>query len=1044
MEKTLVLGRAGAGKTRLVMEEIARRVRAGTDAGALLLVPTYGRGEHLKRALLSLLEGEEPVLPDRSIVTFTSLAERVLGGTAINALATPGARDHRLRRALAAVDAPVFRKVAGFAGFRERFLGLVKEVKEAGLGAEETERALEDLLAATEGSAARARLEGFVEVFRSYGGILAGDRLMDHEDFQRNLLEQLRAKEEGKGAAGALRNLDVLLVDGFTNFTALQLEVVDLLAERSAEAVVTLPDDPDRPDLCLPCRDTRERFLAGGWRPRRLGEPRRFAAGDLRRVEATIFDDAVPEPAPADGSVLLLRCADPADEADRVARRAALWIRRDGWRPEEILLVWRSLSGVRPLLEEAFARHGVPLRVFVPRPLAPEPVVRAAADLLRLALGAGDGEGALRAARSGYVRGTDPAEGDRLAAELERRGVPGEAAAVLAAAGELGLERTAALLHSLLPADPAAAARPRAPRALALEALSSFDAKTRLLPEWERERHDEGRAAVEASALSALGDLVSEVARGMAREGAASLAPAAFLAAVEEALGRAAFQPLDRRLHAVNAVDVVEARQWEARGVVVGGLLEKRFPRAPREDLFLRDRERRRANEAGGLRFAERLRAREEERLYFHVACTRARERLVLSWPAAGAGGERLLPSSFLDEVLRLWPADALPVSESRLSDPAPLACEVLSTGDLLRGALVRVAAPVVPGSEGERGARGAGALVFLLAARGMGGRLAAVARAASLAAAPVAALRGRRLRARFLRPFRTSASALSDLHQCAYKHFASRLLGLRSPERDAEEGLDPLRLGTLVHGTLEEWLKGGRRRDPGAIFDERLAATAAGARPGLGDRATAVRAREAVAAFARAEGVRIDRRLYVPSLFEHPFGMVPGGTPALRFAAGRRRVEVRGVFDRVDLAPGEGPAVIVDYKMRWKEEPYDGDRHEEALAGKDPQVPLYWLALRDALGREPAGVEIAEVGTLAITGLRAASADGGVAPDGAVVLDAAGDDGLRARLEEMLAGAVGALGRGEIPARPVDEDRCGAGACDFADLCRYEKWRRG
>ena len=637
MEKTLVLGRAGAGKTRLVMEEIARRVRAGTDAGALLLVPTYGRGEHLKRALLSLLEGEEPVLPDRSIVTFTSLAERVLGGTAINALATPGARDHRLRRALAAVDAPVFRKVAGFAGFRERFLGLVKEVKEAGLGAEETERALEDLLAATEGSAARARLEGFVEVFRSYGGILAGDRLMDHEDFQRNLLEQLRAKEEGKGAAGALRNLDVLLVDGFTNFTALQLEVVDLLAERSAEAVVTLPDDPDRPDLCLPCRDTRERFLAGGWRPRRLGEPRRFAAGDLRRVEATIFDDAVPEPAPADGSVLLLRCADPADEADRVARRAALWIRRDGWRPEEILLVWRSLSGVRPLLEEAFARHGVPLRVFVPRPLAPEPVVRAAADLLRLALGAGDGEGALRAARSGYVRGTDPAEGDRLAAELERRGVPGEAAAVLAAAGELGLERTAALLHSLLPADPAAAARPRAPRALALEALSSFDAKTRLLPEWERERHDEGRAAVEASALSALGDLVSEVARGMAREGAASLAPAAFLAAVEEALGRAAFQPLDRRLHAVNAVDVVEARQWEARGVVVGGLLEKRFPRAPREDLFLRDRERRRANEAGGLRFAERLRAREEERLYFHVACTRARERLVLSWPGAAA-----------------------------------------------------------------------------------------------------------------------------------------------------------------------------------------------------------------------------------------------------------------------------------------------------------------------------------------------------------------------------------------------------------------------
>ena len=37
--------------------------------------------------------------------------------------------------------------------------------------------------------------------------------------------------------------------------------------------------------------------------------------------------------------------------------------------------------------------------------------------------------------------------------------------------------------------------------------------------------------------------------------------------------------------------------------------------------------------------------------------------------------------------------------------------------------------------------------------------------------------------------------------------------------------------------------------------------------------------------------------------------------------------------------------------------------------------------------------------------------------------------------------GAVASLARGAVPARPSDPDRCGSGNCDFADLCRYEKW---
>ena len=215
MAKRLILGRAGTGKTRFALDEVARRIRDGTDAEALLLVPTYGRGEHLKRSLLQFLGDGDRGFLDRSIVTFTSLAERVLGGTAINALASPGARDHRLRRALASVPAPVFDRVREFAGFRERFLALVKEVKEAGLGPEETAAALEALAAATEGGAARARLRGFAAVFADYARRLREEGLVDHEDFQRGLLEALR---EERGLPRALSGIRWFGVDGFTNF----------------------------------------------------------------------------------------------------------------------------------------------------------------------------------------------------------------------------------------------------------------------------------------------------------------------------------------------------------------------------------------------------------------------------------------------------------------------------------------------------------------------------------------------------------------------------------------------------------------------------------------------------------------------------------------------------------------------------------------------------------------------------------------------------------------------------------------------------------
>jgi ATP-dependent helicase/nuclease subunit B len=1047
VSKTLLLGRAGSGKTRRLLEAVAERVRAGTDDRAVLLVPTYGRAEHVKRALLGLLGEGTPGFLDRSVVTFTSLAERVLGGTAIAALVSPGTRDHLVRAALERARVPVFARVAAFPGFRARFLALVKEVKEAGLEAEAAQEALEALAEGAAGDASRTRIRGFAAVFGEYTAALRARGLVDHEDFQRELLRRLR--ESGDALPGSLARLEWLGVDGFHNFTRLQLDIVELLAERVPTAALTLPFDRARPELFAPSEETRVHLQGKGWRPEVLSGVRRAdeSAGDLRRLEATLFDEVAPDAAPADGSVRLLRCADPADEADRVARTAALWIRRDGLRPYDVLLVWRSLAAARSLLEEAFRRHGVPLRVFAPRPLAAEPLVRAALDLLRLRVGLADGETALRVLRSGRTVGTDLSEGDRLAEAVAERGVPDDGPSLRALAEETKCGAAAALLARLLPTDAEAAAAPRSPDLLAAEALADLAVPGLLEPAWLRRGRgavasiDTAEASVEAAALAALAGLVTETARSFRREAVdAPVARRAFHAALEEAVARGTFAPPDRRLHAVNAVDVEEARQWEARAVIVGGLLERQFPRAPREDLLLRDADRERANRVGeggkGLRFSLGLRSREGERLLFYVAATRARERLVLSWPAAGPAGERLLPSSFLEEVERLWPKD-VPVLETRASIAMPFEGEELSRGDLLRPALLRATEP-----RAAVRSREAGAILDVLAGRGRNRLGPRIAEAALLSVGPVAALRRRRLRAGIASPFVTSASALSSHFQCRYLHFANHVLHLRSPSRDVEEGLDPLRLGTVVHAALEHWFAGGRKGDPATLFDEALAEAARGIRPGLDDHALALRARESVAAFARSEGARVDARPFQPRWQEHGFGMgEKGGAPALRLLVDRRRILVRGRFDRVDVAP-DGTAVAVDYKMRAKEKPFDERALAKAEEGVDPQVLIYWLALRDALGLVPVGVELADVATGNVTGIRAEGAPESVAPSGkSVVRDAAGIAAMEEKVRAAAGRAATSLARGEISARPEDPRRCGSGFCDFADLCRHEKW---
>ena len=108
------------------------------------------------------------------------------------------------------------------------------------------------------------------------------------------------------------------------------------------------------------------------------------------------------------------------------------------------------------------------------------------------------------------------------------------------------------------------------------------------------------------------------------------------------------------------------ARHLPAEHVFLLGLGERSFPRlTPNEPIF--DEQERQAFKAAGLDFPcldDRL---PDEMLLFYSLVTRARRRLVLSYPAVDERGQALLPSSFLTAVLDCFEPGTIPVKRKQM-----------------------------------------------------------------------------------------------------------------------------------------------------------------------------------------------------------------------------------------------------------------------------------------------------------------------------------------------------------------------------------------
>lgn len=345
----IITGRAGAGKTAKIMEQI----RADVDAarpGRVLLVPE--QYSHEAERELARVAGPSLALY-AEVLSFTGIARRVeaeLGPGGRRAL-TPGGRLLCMALALEGV----YSQLHVYARARrspEAQLELLSAVDEL-TAAEVTSAELMEAAEKTPGALGE-KLRDLALIMAAFSAAVGAEHT-DSSDRLTLLAERLPYSAFAESGA--------VYIDGFTDFTAQERRIICELMRRADVTICLTLDsleygselfDLSRNTARALMRFAREEGIAV--ETERLESAARTPmdklAENLLAYPARVFD--------AEGRIALYTAQQPVDECEFAAAQA-LRLARSGCRWRDIAIAVRSFEDYRGALSAAFARYGVPL-----------------------------------------------------------------------------------------------------------------------------------------------------------------------------------------------------------------------------------------------------------------------------------------------------------------------------------------------------------------------------------------------------------------------------------------------------------------------------------------------------------------------------------------------------------------------------------------------------------------------------------------------------------------------------------------------------------
>ena len=965
----LLCGPAGSGKSTEALGRYAEQVSLDGDDSALLILPTAAVAQRVTANLL----GTEalPGLVDPRIFTFPQLAQIILDANRECATEITGAAQRLIIREVVehlseAGHLPELAEVSRLPGFTIALSELMSDLKR---GAVEPRQFCAALQEAGLNRPWHRELGG---LYCAYQWMLICLRTFDEEGlfwWARGVLS--------RGGHRPLERVKLMVVDGFSDFTTTQLQMLRELREIIPQTVLTLDfvEGDERESLGDWARDTRRRVEA------HLGQgtlvPLRppVETGPLGHLRTGLF--APPgglSPVPAEGKLHILTCPSRSREVREVLRRVKELLTSGKARPGDIAIVCRSAGERARTIRQAAERLGVPVYVEAGQNPAEAPPVSAVLRAYETVAGGYRREDVVALLDSDHLSFPPLCERKLTACELA---TVAEEAKILEgrrqwaqrlAAHVSRLERRKRRGDELAQAQVVEAAWRELCMMLPVAGLEltlrQRVAETRELMEvtdlWERTlwRELPGHSSEDMGALGRLGQALDMLEHGRG-EADAPIAAGRYAALLREVLEDLADAPPPPAGNRVVVLDARRVRQLRLAHCFIMGLNEGDFPRRRADEAFFSREELHRLASAG-VDLVRRRSTEGEEPVLFHAAVCAAEQELWLSCASTDATGNTLQTSHYLQEVRRCF-------IEGTYEDYTIPLSEVVATPDRIADVQEMAARAVFDLSDTAPGASPCGYNVL----RGLPGGVETVARA-SLGArieearawdpAPSAhngsltfpdIIVG--LSERFGPDVPFSDTRLSAYGDCPFGFFCSYVLKLGELEAPEAE-VSPLDDGKVRHRILAQFAKQRIEARPN------LPLVAAGEQQEAWKQLAGIIDRE-FRRYAEREGVadpalwELERRRchrdlrewleheverfgeQVPACTELDFGRAEGEEVEL---PGHPDIRLQGRIDRVNLA---GPDfTLIDYKRGKPPGP------RQAVQGDVLQFPIYTLGATQAL----------------------------------------------------------------------------------------------
>ncbi len=1074
---TLHLAPVGRDKTEQAIRLLRQLmlVRGGALPKIWVLLATR-RQELSFRQVLIETDSSQSVYFNIEFFNFYSLNARLL-----KIAATPVRRLDRLTRhnllrqlladMLAAGELSFFQRIATTRGFVTIMTELIDELKQSRVD-------VADFAAAARSEKDRE----IAAIYRRYQDSLRQSDLADVEGEGWLALATLQKRRDLSA------DVDLLLVDGYDQFTPVQAQLLAELSRSRMPVHITLTSLAGEDTSRLPRRSMLARqglesaFAAAGveLRQREVEAAADSRPPDLQELSAKLFRGL---PSRRSGEAIrLIALPDPADEVKAVLRSVKRLLLR-GARADDILIALRDWERYATYFETGREEYKLPLLLQYEGAHHRAPVIAALLDLISLAPRFRRRD-LLDALRSPYIDSGLSLEQidllDRISQEQQFLGggegdwleivslaqqrsddTSNEASdevkwTALSAGQAEGLATTLrAFIRAVSPPD--SARLPEYIRWLAdllgadpqsaAETESSANSLNIIIRAWEHHRDNPAIVQRDINALKGLKRIMRDMLASDAvlRTTFQQHQPIAwrrFRADLTHALQTHSHQsPGQSRQGQVLVTTASEARGLPHAHVFIPGLAEGVFPAEASEDPLYLDSEREQLQQRG-VRLETRA-ERIDDRGLFYELISLPRRSLTLSRPTFQTG--RVWIESHLwravAEVFEDLPLETRPVGA--VIEPA----EAANSAELMLALADQLNQP--DAADGETALR---ARNWLLAQTRHAANWRRLERRRGielrrLSNAPYDHYSGLLSRpellaqtARLLGAEQVwSASRLKDYGLCGFRYFAKRLLRLEETA-EPEAGVDALQLGSLNHSILEQTYKRIAERELDVSeknLDEALQIFAEVSSEVLRQAPADLKFR-ATATWQQEQAILVTR---LKALIRKDFS---AKSPLNKFG-GTRRVEqleryfsevsidmpggmaplrVNGFIDRIDRA--DERLIVVDYKSGSTK-----INRAEMEDGRDFQMMIYTQALSQALDAEGSPDEVAgglfwHVRDLKASGIFAADDED----------DIAAVEAAKAHIAQNL--RQGRAGQFPAHASKLENDKC-ARYCEFSRLCRRQ-----